>query len=405
MSKRAYLPLICCLLLASTVLGEQKRIKLKSGRIIIGEVVERTESGVKVQGTLAVVFYPNDQIEAIEDILSPQADYEKRLAQINQKDPEAHVALGRWALENKLYEEAVERFKAALALKKDHEMASLLLRQATAKLKEATGGDGEAATIEPIVSTRTPFDAKVLLKTDDIYRIRLEEMRDDERIGVTFRNDAIDRFVRQMQGKGDFQKKGFDRTFRGWPAGTQAQYIRKNADRDDPIRDDVEVRADPAFMREFRGGIWRWISGSCASVSCHGSKEGKGSLKLFSFPGRNAHVDYTNFLILDSYCTKSGERMISRDQHERSLLLQYALPPDQAQQQHPKKVRPTFNTRNAGGYKMTLEWIKKLAGPIHPSYRIKDLPPNVMKPAGLPGLQLPAPTTQPATTRKVDTPF
>jgi len=179
----------------------------------------------------------------------------------------------------------------------------------------------------------------------------------------------------------------------------------------DPIRDDIILKNDPPDMREFRGPIWKWISNDCAATSCHGSEKGKDGLKLYNVPGGNVNVDYTNFLILDSFRTKSGDQIIRRDEGEASLLLQYALPNDLAKSRHPKKIRPAFTNREASGYKQTLEWIKSLAGPMHPDYRIKDRPPFVMAPPeGLPGLSTPktmpapkAPASRPA--KKGDTPF
>jgi len=397
MPRKTCLPLVCCLLLAWPALAEKKRIKLKNGRVIVGDVIETSEAGVKVQGKLAIVFYPKDQIEAVEDILSPDAEYEQRLAKIDAKDPDAHLALGQWAMEQKLYEEAVSRFKAALALKKDHAKASELLAEAQAKLS-----GGETPT-DPNSGRTVPRSGKLFLQTDDIYGIRREELRDDDRVTVDFRKGVIDRFVKKIQGTADFAQKGAERAFRRWPRAKQAMYILQNTDEGDPIRAGILVKTDPAAMREFRTGIWRWIAGSCGSSRCHGARKGQGGLKLYNLSGRNVNVDYTNFLILSTF-HKKGEQVIRRGQADRSLLLQYALPPTQAEVHHPKKIRPPFRAPTAGGYRTTLEWIKKLAGPRHPDYGIKKLPPNVMAPStGLPGLNIPGPTTKPA--KRTDVPF
>ncbi|MCD6303865.1 MAG: hypothetical protein J7M21_02765, partial [Planctomycetes bacterium] len=101
----------------------------------------------------------------------------------------------------------------------------------------------------------------------------------------------------------------------------------------------------------------------------------------------NDRVAYTNFLILDSFHKPGGLRMIRRDNPEESLLLQYALPRNIARYRHPEKIRSAFRSRNDPGYRLTLQWIRSLKGPLHPDYRIKYLPPNVMKPVPvLPGL-------------------
>ena len=413
MLKRLYLPVALSILVVSAAcLAEKKRIRLKGGRVIVGEVIEKTKEGIKVQGKIAVVFYKHEQIEAIEDIVDPKVEYRKRLAALKKGDAAGQVALGEWALDRKMYKEAVQCFKAALKIDKSNERASLRLRQAKAKLGEAAGGDNggeETNGGTETIDEKLPFDRKLLIQTEDIYRIRLEELREADRINVRLRNDVIGKFIQKMRGVDDFEQKGFDRKFRRWPKARQAKYILAKADRDDRLKDGILVTTDPLFMREFRGPIWRWISGSCASTQCHGAGKGKGKLKLFNYPGQNSHVDYTNFLILDSYHRTGGKQMIRRDNWEGSLLLQYGLPVSQAEHRHPKKIRPAFKSRQAAGYKQTLRWIQELSGPRHPSYRIKHRPPNAMAPpAGLPGLRtLPKKpkTGKEPEKKKPDTPF
>jgi hypothetical protein len=409
MWKRACLALVCCVLLATVAFAEKKRIKLKNGQVFVGDVVEKTKDGIKVQGKMGVVSYANDEIASIESVEDPKAEYADKLAKAGADDFAAQLELARWAMDKKLYKEAVERAEAALAIKKD-EQAGLLLRQAKGALEKAAatpsttapaaGGAGEGD------GDKVPLDRKALLKDDDISRIRVAELREDDKaITVEFRNDAIEKFIRKMRGVDDFQKEGFAQEFRRWTKAKQAKYILDKVESGDPIQDDVIVKNDPAFMREFRGPVWRWISGNCAATTCHGAEKGKKGLKLYNYSGSNPNIEYTNFLILDSYRTKGGEQMIRRDDPEASLLLQHSLPVEQAQSRHPKKVKQAFPNRSAAGYKQTLEWIKSLAGPLHPDYRIKDRPPSVMAPPeGLPGLSpRKAPATQPA--KKADLPF
>ncbi|HUS93493.1 MAG TPA: hypothetical protein VM695_16665 [Phycisphaerae bacterium] len=388
MRKRLYLSVVVLILIGSTVaLGDKKRIRLKDGEVFVGEIVEKTKEGIKVQRRLAVVFYKNEDIAAIEDADDPKTDYQKRLAAIKKDDAAAHVALGEWAMNHKMYKEAIEQFEAAIKIGKAGERVPLLLRQAKAKLKEATeAGTGEK-TPEVSGTENAPFDAKQLLPMEDIHRIRLEELRDDERVTVRFENDAINKFVTKMRGIDDFKEQGFERRFRRQPNPQKARYILAKVDRDDPIKDDILVMNDPAFMREFRGPVWRWISGACGSTNCHGAAQGQGKLKLYNYPGNNVQVDYTNFLILDSYHS-GGKQMIVRDNWERSLLLQYSIPRKQAEYHHPKEdMRPPFASRQVPGYQSTLRWIQELSGPKHPNYRIKHRPPGAMTPpAGLPGL-------------------
>ena len=383
MSRRACTIVVALLLVAvAPGLAAKKRIRLKSGRVIVGEVIEKTSEGVKVKGKIAVELIKNEDIASIEDVLNPKAEYRKRLAAIKKGDAKGHVALGQWAMDQKMYAEAVARFEEALKIDKSNEQAKLLLRLAKAKQAEAGSGNNGGGTTNGGSTTTIKgpgFDFKDLIQTSDIYRIRLEELRENERISVRFKGNVIDEFLKKMRGTGDFAEKGNERKFRRSPRVQQARYILKTVDRNDSIKDKILVMTDPQFMQEFRGPVWRWVSSSCASTQCHGAAKGQGKLKLYNYPGKNDQVDYTNYLILD-YFHKGGRRMIARDDWERSLLLQYALPTKQAEYRHPKKITPPFSSRETAGHRFTLQWIKKLSGPQHPPYRISKLPRFAMKP-------------------------
>jgi len=384
MLKRARLTILCCLLLATGYcLAEKKQVKLKSGETIIGEIVEQTPEGIKVKRPLATVFYPKDQIVSIEPLYDVKEDYADRLSKLKKDDFEGQLALGQWALENKLYPEAVKHLEEAVKLK-DEDRARLLLRQAKAKLEEAqkakeTPSKGGSESGSSAGGEGTPFNMKNMVSNDDIQRIRMAELADDDRMTVELRKNVVDRFLEQFRGQGEFEKKGKDAEFRSWSAARQAKYILDLVSADDPLRSDIIIKSDPSSMREFRSGVWRWMSTSCAAATCHGSAKGQGGLKLWNVTGRNDNVDYTNFLILDSFQTKSGLQVIQRDDPEDSLLLQYGLPDSQAKHRHPKEKSPAFASKTLPLYEQTLKWIKSLKGPPPPEYGLKNLPPHVMK--------------------------
>ena len=389
MFNRVLIPVGCSLLLATICFAEMKRIKLKNGKVFDGDIVKKTDKGIHVKRNLGEVFYPKEDIESIEAIFDPQVEYNQRLAKVGKTDADAHVALGQWAMTNKMYKEAVERFEAALAIEKGHERAPLLLRKAKALLAEnpVQPGNGGTVVINPVGPSKVPIRPELLLTMEDIYRIRLEEVRKGDRVVVDFKNNVIERFIKDMRGTGDFEEQGFAARFRAVGRPKQVMYILEKADRADPIKDDIIVKNDPIFMRQFRTGVWRHLANSCAASTCHGGPTGKGKLKLYNIAGRSINVEYTNFLILDSF-EKNGMPMIRRDGAEKSLLLEYGLPNDQAEFRHPKKaLRPVpFSSRTSSAYKQTLAWIEGLKGPGHPDYRIKKLPPHVMTPSsgGLP---------------------
>jgi len=408
--RNAMLSVACCLLLVSTCSAAKKRIRLKDGRVIVGDVVGRTEKVLKVKLKIAEVSYPLDQVVSIEDISDPKTEYAGRLAKLDKKSADANVDLAQWAMENKMYKEAIERLEAALAIDADSLRAKLLLRQAKAKLASSSGTSTSTGGSNTGASTGgtagRPVDPKRLVKSEDIYRIRLAEIGEKERATVQFRKKALTKFIAKMQGTGDFAEKGFEATFRRYTPLKKAAYMLETLEPDDPLRDDILVKTDPAFMKVFRTRVWRTVNASCAATRCHGARKGQGGLKLFNVVGVNEKINYTNFLILDSFSNKGG-RMIDRDEFEKSLLLQYGLPPDQAEFKHKKKIRPVYGSRKSRSYAQVLAWIKSLKGPRHPDYGIKQLPLGVMKRApDLPfGATRPkTPTTAPAK-KKGDIPF
>jgi hypothetical protein len=394
MLKRACLSMLCCLLLAwGYCLAEKKQIKLKNGETIIGEVVEQTPEGIKVKRPLATVFYPRDQILSIEPVYDVKEDYADRLSKLKKDDFEGQLALGQWALENKLYPEAVKHLEEAVKLKNE-ERARLLLRQAKAKIEDAQKSKGPSSGAGGDTGTSAGDDGAVSIATQmvsdaDIQKIRMAELSDDDQVKVELRKNVVERFLEQVRGRGGFEKKGADAEFRRLPPVKRAKYIIDHTNPDDPFRDDIIIKSDPASMREFRSGVWRWVSTSCAAATCHGSAKGQGGLKLWNVVGRSDNVDYTNFLILDSFHTKDGLQVIRRDEPEESLLLQFGLPDNQAKHRHPKEKPPPFASRTSPLYKATLDWILSLKRPLHPEYGLKSLPPHVMKPIdplfGLPG--------------------
>jgi hypothetical protein len=397
MRSRALLLAACLSIAASFCLaGELKRIKLRDGRVIEGQIVEKTQTSIKVRMKLGELTFPTDQVTSMEDVHDAKADYEQRLAKLKKDDAGAQVELGRWAMEQGLLAEARTRFQAALELKKDDERAALLLRQVEAKLAGNPATPEVASTHVPIDTGRQSFDMKDMVRIEDIYRIRQAELREGETAAVEFRNDVLERFIKAMAGKEEFRQPAFVQQFKNWAPSRQARYMLGRLEESSPLRNDILIKSDPEFMKEFRATLWRYASGNCATSACHGSKEGRGGLKLYNFPGQNDHVDYTNFLILSSFHNKENLRKaINRDHPEMSMVLQHALPPQVAELKHPKPIPAAFSNRTHEGYLRTLKWIRSLEK--LPRYDIRKRPPFVMEPSsGLPGIRGGTPTSAPA---------
>ncbi len=394
------LRLVCCLLIAALALGQtKKRITLKTGGVLEGTVKE-VDGQYEVVTRHGLVKVAKDQVASIEPLITPEDEYRKRLEQIDPTKAEDHFKLGEWALGQGLLKNARKELKTALELNKDYDEAALLLREVEAKIKLADARrrpSGPLPTTLPTLPGGLKFDPKWLVTEEEIYRIRLEELRGTDRVRVSFRGKLIERFINIMQGRRDFERPRFANEFRAYPPVAKAIYILDNVPREQVgITEDILIKSDPAFMVDFRSRIWPILATRCATTDCHGGKKPAGRLRLFKVAGKNVQVDYTNFMILESYVSH-GRKLIDRDHKDLSLLLQYGLPPEQAKYNHPRKRRRSpYRSRNSRNYRLMLAWIRSLAGPPSPDYRVKLRIPWAPK-GGRVSLPDAPPATQPTT--------
>ena len=378
MGRKVPLRVICGLMIALLCLGEKKVVTLRDGRKITGEVI-RTDQGVQVQTAYGPLDFAVKDIVSIESVTSPQQEYKDRLAKIDPKDAESHYELAEWAVSQDLLEIAKAELLEALKLKPRTDKYSWLLKDVEARLAKAAGAKAPDVKAPGAGDTPAPAaKADLLLGEDDIYRVRLVELRADDQVSIEFRNKMVDRFGDQMRGKGDFRRMGFWEEFLAFTPVQKAVYILRHVDPDNtPIKDDILVKSDPKFIVDFRTRVWPVVSQSCASASCHGGGEKpRGGLRFVS--GTGTRVDYTNFMILAGWFS-GGKRVVNRDLVDRSLLLQYALPAEQAKIRHPVDIPTIVESRRAPQYQMLAEWIDLLAGPPQPDYRLKWTPPFGMQ--------------------------
>jgi len=403
-SKKALLGLLCVFLMAGTILGERKTLVLKDGRRITGEVT-KTPTGYRVEKKLGVVLVGFDQVVKVEDAPDPVGEYKRRREKIDTSNPQALYTLAEWASDSdrlaklklagvrkteirNMLKEARADLKAALKLKSDFEKASLLL-----KVLEEELGPTSVGPVRPIPTTRPDKSKldKLLLPQEDVYRVRVAELDlwydrgrlrgRDTRILVKFQDDALNRFVELVRGTDNFKQPRFREIFKSFTPVKQVAIMLEHLGRDDnEIRDDILIRSDPVFMKEFRRTVWPIVSQSCAQSQCHGGEKVNGGMKLFTIAGKNERMDYTNFVILSGIRKKGSRRVIDRGEHDRSLLLEFGLPHKLAakSRRHPKIIKPVFTSTRSVNYRRVMAWIKSLEGPQHPDYRLKYVAPYGM---------------------------
>lgn len=380
-------------LACASALAGSKAVKLKNGTTLVGEVT-KTDDGYDVKLKYGVQSVKAEDVVSITDVVTPEDEYKERLAKINKDDPEARYSLGEWAFRNALYAEAQAELEAALALKPDFEKAQLKLRQVKAKISPTSKQpkDDEKTTTPDTPRTTSSELDEMLLKEDDIYRIRLAEARfspsrvddprarrtSDDSIPINFRNKVLDAFIEGMAGKEDFARPKFAESFRTWRAPEQVSYMLKRLDQAgvQEQKDDIQVRSNPRVMVEFKRTIWPIVSGYCGAAQCHGGEKITGGYRLFNLVGKGDEADYTNFIILNGLKSSTGKRLIDRSQYDQSLLLQFGLPENLAEFKHPKARAGLFTSKRDPKYLAILNWIQSLAGSSLPDYKLKWTPPK-----------------------------
>ncbi len=393
MSRPTLTTLACLLLAASVVCGATRKVKLKSGGVLIGEVTEVDGKYRVVTKYGKPVIIPKSDVASIVAAETPVEIYKRKLAAIDANSPADHFKLGKWAYDKQLYEIARAELNAALKLKPTYARAKLLMRQVKARLAErpAPGSQANGAPAGQALPSGKGIKPEWFLTEREVSSIRLAELKATDRVRIDFRNKLLTRFIADMEGVGDFADANFALKFRRYTPARQAMYILANIERDNQtVRDDILVKGDPKVMHEFRRVIWpQVISLSCASAKCHGGarEDQKGGLRLFRQRG-SERVDYTNFMILNDY--SNGGKVINRDHVGDSLLLQYGLHPSQAKKRHPFKIRPLFTDTNDPRYKQVRQWIESLAGPPTPKYNVQLRVPWASKPKAIPVTKQPA---------------
>jgi hypothetical protein len=131
------------------------------------------------------------------------------------------------------------------------------------------------------------------------------------------------------------------------------------------------IIGDPPALRQFRT-IQHAILTGCAATGCHTPDRAPGGFALH-LPAQNDADTITNFIILQQYAGNVDKRkyqMIDRESPDRSLLVQFSLPPDIADVPHPKAAnyRGIVRARNDPRLQATIEWMGRTLKPVAPDY-------------------------------------
>jgi hypothetical protein len=377
---------LCGLLLASVCHAQPGIVKTRDGQTIEGEITESGDQVIVEHKGIRVTIERND-IRSISYSNSVEQEYQRRLAKLAAYDVRGRLELAQWVFRNKAYALALDVLNEAQKIQPRNEEVKEMLRtvdrqiyldQREARKRTpvqlaANDRDPRTATTGP-TSRPAPSRATRVVTPDEINFIRQNEWHGlDQPVRVTLKNDVKRTFLASQK---DINPVDFNR---GTPT-QQAWVILQNGTPE--MKKNVVLLNDPPVLNAFTT-VQRSLLGSCAA--CHTADKPGGNFVL-RWPAMTDADRLTNFLVLQQYNTKAGDRtysMIDRDRPQDSLLLQFALPPIEVRGPstsspgsvgHPNvaNYRGVVKSLNDTRTSRAFEWISALNTPA-PDYSSIDL--------------------------------
>jgi hypothetical protein len=370
MAGKTFLSVVIILASAAWAQAEMKTLQLKDGSSVTGDVSE-TAGGYLVKSKYGSREISKSDVVKIADVVSFLDEYKQKLAGIDAKSAEDHFKLADWAYNNNQPGVAEKEARQALEIDKEHSGAKKLLELLTAGTTAGDGGtggtkDGATGQTSPPVK---PGEIR-LVNAADIDRIRLAELFDDEnQLPIVFQNNVAKRFLESESGRDIASDPKALARFHVAQLGFKAVQMRDAVEGQpnaEDIKKDIVVKSDPRVVAKMRASVWPLVASRCGNRDCHGGAKLNGVVRLVNRGDEATSVAYTNFVLLDGTVNKSGDRLIDRNEPERSLLLQYGLPntiPPQVGQSRHLKVKgwiPLYKNESAEAYRTALAWIRSL---------------------------------------------
>ncbi|HEV7300440.1 MAG TPA: hypothetical protein VGN72_13820 [Tepidisphaeraceae bacterium] len=406
MLRRVILSGTAMMLAASVLVAKPGVVKTPDGATFQGDVTTDERSVTITNKSGIETKLDRRNVASIEYLASPAEEFQQRMSQLKPDDVEGRIQLARWAYDNRQYAQARDALDAALKIDPNNRDATDLLEtvQRQVRLERSTGNNGNAGNPAPGAGQPAAAPAggagggnaepaaeappeppqregEKFLSPEQVNAIRqFEWNRNDTRVRARLKGDVKKRYVDYTAGN--------LRDFNAMNVIDQAWEILTKGTPE--MRKDVEILTDPASMMEFRRpNVQGKILAGCATAGCHGTA-GAGGFQLYT-AGDNEAVAYTNFYILQKYRQSVDgveRKMIDRANPESSLLIQYGLPADLAETDHPAvgTYNGIFRNRSDATYNAIKSWMGQSLALIQPSYGIDFTPPS----------------TQPATTAPAD---
>ena len=374
--------LIC--LATTLVFARNGVVKTRDGRSIEGDITDKGPDGATISTKAGTITINRDDIVSIDYATNVKEEYRKRLAALpKDAGAKAHLDLARWLFDNKEYELARAECDKALTIDPNNADAALLRQTVERTMMLRPGGTsaGGTTTVRPGPATRPVVIApgqRRLLDPDQINIIKQYELKDtDTKIRVRLENNVQKRFVDydNQDSRRFAAKTDYDKAIDILQHGTAE------------MRKDVKIINDPQALADYKSRVQTVLTQGCATSGCHGGTNA-GSLVLYA-PADSDAVTYTNFYILTQYATNvdgAKRKMIDRLRPENSLILEFGLPRDKSEFDHPEAANWThiYKDKNDPRYLQIYDWVVKGLVPSEPKYGIEYTLPTGNKPQAPP---------------------
>ncbi len=324
-------------------------------------------------------------------------------AKLSRTDVSGRITLAREAFEHHRYLDARDLAQEALDINPDSSDANDLLLNAMAQLRleraRSTPATEQALPLAGPTTTAPitgPSHAAKVLSPAGINTIRQFELQSTEtNVPIHFDSDVRRQYAMKIW------HHPIEQFMRMTPMEQAVQILH---DGTPAMQNDVKIMRDPQAMLIYRRTIQPYVIQNCATSRCHGGTNGDGLILLT--PAESEAASYTNFFILQAY-TKSvpgrggifgrGDlHLIDRTQPNKSLLLQYSIPQDVSDYDHPKVqgYHPPLRGIDDPRYRQIWSWIHDSLNPSLsvPNYGISYTPPTAF------------PATQPVNTQPSEAP-
>lgn len=339
--------------LATALWARPGIVKHRDGSTYTGDVSEEEAGKVVVRVRDIPIAIDRRDVVSIQ-YGEPGEDFQKKLAAAPPGDVKSRLDLAKWAMGERKYQWATQAAEAALVIDPNNREATDLIamirrQQQLEQARPAPARPNPGDATGGAAATRPAPDRKTLAD-DDINLIRQSELgMQENNFRVEFANDVRRQYIKQING--NLQQ------FSAQPVQQQAREIIRQAPE---LRNDVRIVTDPTSMVMFKQRVQPAVLAGCASSGCHSGQTG-GGFVLLNGPDNEAQT-YTNFFILNQYAKMVNNArlgMIERTTPQRSLLLQYGLPPENAEVKHPPagNYRGLFRTQADPRFKAIVDWL------------------------------------------------